>query len=150
MDPLTAFGLSASLVQFITFATSLVQKSVEVHDSQSGLLAVLDIEETYTSLLQFNSRLQDYSLSHQIIYADLEVRHDFESLAALAESCKADCTTLIEVVSKLRVQDGPRRRLKSFKAAFQAYRKMDDIKSLEERLSRIASQITLHLCGISK
>lgn len=149
MDPLTAFGLSASLVQFITFATSLVQKSIEIHDSSSGLPAVLDIEDTYTTLKQFNSRLQD-SCRSDVATVDIQIRHDFKSLTSFAESCNMDCTALLDVVSKLRVQDGQRRRLKSFRAAFQIYRKMDDIKSLEERLARTAGQITLHLCRISK
>lgn len=36
MDPLTAFGLAASIVQFVAFATRLVAKSTEFYDASSS------------------------------------------------------------------------------------------------------------------
>lgn len=151
MDPLTAFGLAASVVQFVTFAGGLLKKSIEIHDSASGLPKALDIHDAYKELTGLSSSLQDFTVVGQDISTiDRELRRDIESVKALASTCKSDCETLLTVVGKLRVEDGGGRRIKSLKGAFMALRKDGEIKLLEKRLAETERQITLYLCHISK
>lgn len=150
MDPLTAFGLAASVVQFVTFTGKLLRKSFEIHDSVSGLPNALDIQEVYQELTTLSSSLQDFSVvDHDAGTIEQDIRKDIESVRNLASTCKHDCETLLDVVGKLRVKDGPGRRIKSLKAAFTALRKDGEIKHLEKRLAETERQITLCLCHIS-
>ncbi|KAJ0120569.1 hypothetical protein J7T55_015298 [Diaporthe amygdali] len=149
MEPLTAFGLAASIVQFVNFATTLIKKGSEINDSVAGLSRDLEIDETYEDLNRFSSTLEE-GCSIEINTADPEIRDSTSSLATLAKACKSDCSTLLEIIHSLKVQGGPKRRVKSLKAAFAAMRKEDVINQLKERLTRTETQITVHLCRISK
>ncbi|KAI3390779.1 hypothetical protein diail_8671, partial [Diaporthe ilicicola] len=148
MDPLTAFSLAASVVQFVTFAGGLLKKSVEIHDSVSGLPKALDIEEAYRDLKGFSSSLHDLT-DASVSTVDTQIRKDVASLKALASTCKSDCDALLDVIDKLRINDGRSRRIKSIRASFTAFRKEGEIKHLEKRLAETGSQITLYLCRIS-
>lgn len=153
MDPLTAFGLAASVVQFVTFAGGLLKKSIEIHDSASGLPKALDIHDAYQELIGLSSSLQDsdfMAVGQDVSTIDLELRQAIESVKALASTCKSDCETLLTVIGKLRVERGRGRRVKSLRSAFMALRKDGEIKRLEERLAETERQITLYLCHISK
>lgn len=151
MDPLTAFGLAASVVQFVTFTGNLLRKSVEIHDSVSGLPNALDIQEVYQELTTLSSSLQNFAeVDHGASTINHEIQKDTDSVRMLASTCKSDCETLLDVVGKLRVKDGRGRRIKSLKAAFAALRKDDEIKHLEKRLAETERQITLCLCHISR
>lgn len=151
MDPLTAFGLAASVVQFVAFTGNLLRKSFEIHGSVSGLPNALDIQDVYQELTTLSSSLQDFAeMDHGFSRINREIRTDIETVRMLARTCKSDCETLLRVVGNLRVNDGRGRRFKSFKAAFAALRKDDEIKHLEKRLAETERQITLCLCRISK
>lgn len=149
MDPLTAFGLAASVVQFVTFAASLVRNSIEAHNATSGLTDALDVEKTYNTLKKFSSRLAA-SGNINVNAASPAMQDDISALEALAVQCEMDCNQLLDVICKLKVSDGPRRRFNSFKAAFKALLKADEIKAMEERLAKTQAHITLHLCSISQ
>lgn len=151
MDPLTAFGLAASVVQFVTFTGELLKKSFEIHDSISGLPNALDIQKVYQELTTLSSSLQNFSdVNHDVSTIDREIRKDLDSVRMLASTCKSDCETLLDVVGKLRVEDGRGRRIKSLKGVFTALRKDGEIKHLERRLAETERQITLCLCHISR
>lgn len=151
MDPLTAFGLAASVVQFVTFTGELLRKSFEIHDSVSGLPNALDIQEVYQELTALSLSLQNFTdVDHGVSTIDREIRKDIDSVRMLASTCKSDCETLLDVVGKIRVKDGRGRRIKSLKAAFTALRKDGEVKHLEKRLAETERQITLCLCHISR
>jgi hypothetical protein len=151
MDPLTAFGLAASVVQFVTFTGGLLKKSIEIHDSSSGLPNALDIHGAYQELTRLSSSLRDFTEGDRNVSTiDREIRRDIESVKELASTCKSDCETLLNVVGKLRVEDGRGRRIKSLRGAFMALLKDGEIKRLEKRLAETERQITLYLCHISK
>ncbi|KAH8763193.1 hypothetical protein F5883DRAFT_377791, partial [Diaporthe sp. PMI_573] len=150
MDPLTAFGLAASVVQFVTFTGGLLKKSIEIHDSSSGLPNALDIHDAYQELTRLSSSLRDITEGDRDVSTiDREIRRDIESVKELAITCKSDCETLLNVVGKLRVEDGRGRRIKSLRGAFMALLKDGEIKRLEKRLAETERQITLYLCHIS-
>lgn len=148
MDPLSAFSLAASVVQFVAFTGGLLKKSVEIHDSASGLPGALDIHDTYQKLTSLSTSLRGSAYDASTI--DLEIRQDTESVKELASICKSDCEKLLSVLNKIKIEDGRGRRIKSLRAAFTALRKDGEIKHLEKRLANTERQITLHLCHISK
>ncbi|KAL1850642.1 hypothetical protein Daus18300_012853 [Diaporthe australafricana] len=148
MDPVTAFGLAASVVQFVNFAGGLLNKSIEIHDSVSGLPNALNIQEAYQVLAGLSSSLRDFT-DADVSTVDRQIRQDLDSLGALASTCKSDCDTLLDILGKLRIKDGPSRRIKSLRAAFIAFRKEDEIKHLEKRLAESERQISLYFCRIS-
>lgn len=127
------------------------EEEFEIHSSVSGLPNALDIQDIYQELTTLSSSLQDFAgLDRGVSTINREIRTDIETVRMLARTCKSDCETLLRVVGDLRVNDGRGRRFKSFKAAFAAFRKDDEIKHLEKRLAETERQITLWLCHISK
>lgn len=150
MDPLSAFGLSASILQFVTFAASLIKQSIEIHDSSHGLSKkLLDTEDTYRSLSEFYLKFDTSSRQSGDVGVHADIRDHVAGLKALANDCKHDCRILLDVIEKLKIEDGPRRRLKSLRAAFFAYRQGDTIESLQKRLARTQDQMTAYMCRIS-
>jgi hypothetical protein len=151
MDPLSAFGLSASILQFVTFAASLIKQSIEIHDSSNGLSKkLLDTEDTYKSLSEFYSKFDTSCRQSGDVGIHAEIRDHVAGLKALANDCKHDCRILLDVIEKLKIEAGPRRRLKSLRAAFLAYRQGDTVESLQNRLVRTQDQMTAYMCRISK
>lgn len=148
MDPLTAFSLAGTIIQFLDFTTSLIRTTVEIHDSIRGLSSeVSSLEEVYTALREFSSELETSNQKSQDVPS--EIRVQMTSMNSLSRSCKEDCDKLLKIVGKL-TSGGPRRRWKSFKAAVSSLRKQNEIAVLEERVSRTQSTLTLCICEIAK
>lgn len=147
MDPLSAFGLAASTVQFITFATTLIHKSIEIYDSGSSA-ETRSLEDTYQILSKFSHSLGSSVNANNL---DHGLRSQVQSLMSLSDSCHDDCEKLLKVVSKLKATTNARRRLlKTFKAAWATFIKDEQIASLEQRLARSQATLTLCICEISK
>ncbi|KAI7779269.1 hypothetical protein LA080_001032 [Diaporthe eres] len=67
MDPLTAFSLAGTIIQYLDFTTSLVRTTVEIHDSIKGLSSeVSSLEEVYTALSEFSSELETSNQKSQV------------------------------------------------------------------------------------
>lgn len=148
MDPLTAFSLAGTIIQFLDFTTNLVRTTVEIHDSIKGLSSeVSSLEEVYTALREFSSELETSNQKNQGLPS--EIRVQMTSLNRLSTSCREDCDKLLKIVGKL-TSGGSRRRWKSFKAAVSSLRKQDDIAMLEKRVSRTQGTLTLCICEIAK
>lgn len=147
MDPVSVYGLAASSVQFITFATTLIQKSIEIYESGSTS-QTRSLEETYQTLKGFSHNL---GLAGNVNNLNPELRKHIQSLRNLSSTCHEDCEKLLRVVSQLQAaSDGRRKILKTFKAAWSTFIKDDEITSLEQRLSRSQATLTLCICQISK
>lgn len=147
MDPLSGIGLAASIVQFISFATTLIHKSIEIHGSGSTK-ETISIEDTYETLSRFSHGLGFSGNVHTVVPG---FRDQALALESLSNSCQKDCDKLLKVVSKLKAEGGGKcRLLKTFKAAWAAFIKDDEITSLERRLSRSQATLTLCVCDISK
>lgn len=151
MDPLSAFSLAASVVQFVAFTGGLLKKTIEIHNSASGLPGALDIHDTYQKLTRLSTSLRDSAyVNRDASTIDLEVRKHIESVRELASTCASDCETLLSILDNIKVEDGRDRRIKSLRAAFAGLRKDGEIKRLEKRLVHTERHITLYLCHISK
>lgn len=148
MDPLTAFSLAGTVIQFLDFTTSLIRTTVEIHGSIRGRSSeVSSLEEAYTALSEFSSELETSNQKSQGVPS--EIRVQITSLNRLSTSCKEDCDKLLKIIGKL-TSGGSGRRWKSFKAAVSSLRKQDEIAMLEKRVSRTQNTLTLCICEIAK
>lgn len=146
MDPISGFGLAASTIQFITFATTLIHKSIEIYDSGSAS-ETKSLDDTYETLSRFSHSL---GFSDNVNMAP-ELRDQAVAMRNLSKTCSDDCEKLLSVVSKLKAAGGARRKLlKTFKAAWATFIKDDKITSLERRLARSQATLTLCICHMSK
>ncbi|KAI3322500.1 hypothetical protein HD806DRAFT_500240 [Xylariaceae sp. AK1471] len=148
MDPASAFGIAGSVAQFITFASTLIRKANEVYRSSNGLSDdITNIEKVY-------DKLQELSLSLDVppnacTTDDRELEGQFATVVELSRSCKVDCQLLLSIITKLKVENGPRRNWRNFQSVVKAQFKESEISQLEDRLKRAQTTLILQLCSIS-
>jgi hypothetical protein len=154
MDPLTALGLSASVAQFVSFASELMSKSKEIYTSAKGCTdKVLTLETIYTQLRDLGSSLESSSQKDPKLEA-VEGTSDFVkhvfAINDLSRLCKKDCDRLLEVLRKLQVGDGSKNRWQSFRLALKTAWKRNEIADLEQKLHHVQATLTLHICALTK
>lgn len=136
MDPTSAIGLAASIVQLTCFAGDLLSKTREIKDSADGALVENQELEAVTSSLQELSR--DLSAgSRNLTKAD-------KQLKALCDGCQSATDDLLDVVQKLRTSSS-HKGWESFRQAVLTVWKEKQVRSLTERLERYRGQINLAL-----
>lgn len=154
MDPLTAFGLSASVAQFVSFASELISKSKEIYASAKGCTGkVLTLEKVYTRLRDLSSSLESSSqrdLRLEAAEGMSEFKRHVFAINDLSGSCKKDCDRLLEVFRRLQCGDGSRSRWQSFALALKTVWKANEIADLEQRLHHAQATLTLHICALTK
>ena len=153
MDPLTALGLSASVAQFVSFASDLISKSKEIYTSAKGCTSkVLTLETAYAQLRDLSSSLELSSKKDPKLEA-VEGTSDFVkhvfAINDLSRSCKKDCDRLLEVIRKLQGGDGSKNRWQSFKLALKTVWKSNEIADLEQRLHHVQATLTLQICALT-
>lgn len=136
MDPTSAIGLAASIVQLTCFAGDLLSKTREIKDSANETLMENQELEAVTSSLQELSR--DLSAgSRNLTKAD-------KQLKALCDGCQSATEDLLDVVQKLRTSNS-HKGWQSFRQAVLTVWKEKQVRSLTERLERYRGQINLAL-----
>lgn len=155
MEPLSALGLAAGVVQFVQFAGTLVSLGSTIHRSTDGKHEwSRELERIYGRLDQFSSRLQ-HCPGGQVLkpqggggwLAEPEppAEVDVRALGDLAKECHDLCRQLLDTVGKLRVQPGSSHRaLKTFRAVLRTVWDRQKIADLETRLDRIQKVLSLH------
>lgn len=162
MDPLTAFGLAANVVGFVSFASDLIKTSVEIYSSAGGSDGdVLSLEKVYGDLHSLTNKLQvtcDHQLtdkdgsSVQLSLQD-EVKDATVAVKRVAEICRKDCKELLEFTERLHLEDGGgrvRRKWDSFRVALRKAWGQKKVDAIEERLLKSQVTLTLHICVISR
>ncbi|TRX88400.1 hypothetical protein FHL15_010713 [Xylaria flabelliformis] len=154
MDPLTALGLAAGVVQFVSFASHLISRTKEIHGSASGQAKeTLTLEKTYTTLQDLSLRLETSSKRNpklEIVEKKTDfIKHVF-AINDLSRTCESDCRRLLEIVSKLKAVEGEsHRRWQTFKVALKTVWKGNEIIELENRLQHTQMTLTLHVCSLA-
>ncbi|KAI0438116.1 hypothetical protein F4803DRAFT_536193 [Xylaria telfairii] len=135
MDPATAFGLASSVVQFLTFAGTLVSKSREIQRSAGGSLVRNDELAAIGKTLKFQSRRIASQLPS--LGSSSEVGRQ---IVQLCESAQKVSQELIDVVDGLKGRNPPR-KWNSFRQALKSVLKEQEISDILERLERYRQQI---------
>ncbi|KAI3401782.1 hypothetical protein diail_8160 [Diaporthe ilicicola] len=151
MDPVSAVGLAAAVVQFVQFTSGLLKGTHDIYKSiQGSSKASLELDDVYQRLYGFSSALQNRICSEPVtMLAQLQDLETETSLNELASSCQAACEELLSVVGQVRVSGSRHRLWRSFKAAIGEVLKQTEIQHLQERIDRLKSDMMLHLSAIS-
>lgn len=161
MDPLTAFGLASNVLSFVSFASKLIETSVEVYRSGSNHPgAALCMEQVYSDLKDLNNRLiltcehrindEDVVPNGPLVVED-EVKISAVAVKRLAATCRRDCDELLRVTNRLQLKDGgsSRRKWESFRIALRKLWTQKAIDDLEDHLLRTQVALTLHICNLT-
>ncbi|KAI0111800.1 hypothetical protein F4814DRAFT_423620 [Daldinia grandis] len=152
MDPLTAFGLSASIVQFIGFASDLISKSREIHSSSKGSTDEVETLDTVYGQLRNLSSSLETSFQRDLLIEEIkekEIVHHVLAISDLASTCKLNCDRLLETVRELKGKNGAHTRWKSFKLALKTVWKDNKIADLEQSLHYTQTTLILHICAMT-
>ncbi|KAI1651407.1 uncharacterized protein F4817DRAFT_130607 [Daldinia loculata] len=152
MDPLTAFGLSASIVQFIGFASGLISKSREIYNSSKGCTGEIETLDTVYGQLRNLSSSLETSFQRDLLIEEVKEREIVQHVLAisdLASTCKLNCDRLLETVRELKGRNGTHTRWKSFKLALKTVWKDNKIADLEQSLHHTQATLILHICAMT-
>ena len=152
MDPVSAFGLAASVAQFISFAASLVSSSVEIHTSVAGATSkIQSIEMVYQQLAELSTLLANNSIQRPGSHLPLPLATHVSLLTDIAKTCKSDCDKLLTMVRTLKTGSSSqgRNKWRSFRTALKTVWKANEIESLEHNLRRGQQMLQLTVTSIS-
>jgi hypothetical protein len=142
MDPLSALGVAASVVQFIQFGSSLVSKSHELY-THGGLQSNIDCEEAVQRLIGLTKNVKT-SLS------DIEglgrLSENSKVLKTICERCASLADCLLVRLNALRIDDKQKhRKWKSFRQAMKSICSKCVVDSLARKLAECRDEVNSHL-----
>lgn len=152
MDPLSALGVAAGVVQFLQFSSAILNSTVKIYQSSQGISDQSQhLSEIYTKLSQLSSGLQTEVLSHESTEnASQFVQSCSSAVIQLGKDCKTDCDRLLDIISKLQLCPSSGRWWKSFRNALKEHLKSDEISYLQKRIENYETTIMMHLCTLSR
>lgn len=140
LDPLSAIGLAGNIVQFIDFSCNILSESRKTYRSATGTSTEnVELENVAESLRQFTAQLQT-SANGQTPHPGAN-----QAFEKVLESCRGVADELLHAIERLKVQDGPHRRWRSFRQALITLWRKEELSGMEKRLSFLREQVTLHL-----
>jgi hypothetical protein len=135
MDPVSAFSLAGTILQFIDCGTRFVGLAWGLYQSKS------DDSNTLIDLLTMTGNL-DAVLPELI---STKGHNDPErGLGQLAQECGKTTARLLDILQKVRAAEHARKR-DALKAAFRLICKEREINALQDQLSAYRNQLNLHL-----
>jgi hypothetical protein len=147
MDPITAFSIAGTVVQFVDFSCKILTTTKELYKSSSGTVSLFqNFELVATDLCQLSQRLSNFKhkmtsggegCSSQSVEAD-------NTLYRLCAESSAISSELLTRFNKLRVQ-GNSTKFKSFSKAVKSVFSESDIQETMRRLSEVRAAIQMHL-----
>jgi hypothetical protein len=144
MDPATSVGLASSVVQLLTFAGNLLDKSREIYRAADGAVIENQELETIASTIVELSRL----VETRVFAAHLPEGSISENESAtidiaikrLTDDCQKVAKELVEALQQLKLH-GDKSAWKSFQLALRCIWSESKINDLASRLGRYRSQI---------
>jgi hypothetical protein len=118
MDPLTAFSLAGTIIQFVDYGTKILRGSKGLYDSASGASVVNDEIETRTKdLLDLVIKLRR-PLSLESTSADYAT---YTALRELCNGCRKVADELIARLQRLKDIDMLCKRLSEFRRSLDTH-----------------------------
>jgi hypothetical protein len=136
MDPITAVGFAASILQFIDFSWGVITGTYEVYKSATG---------TTLENAHINTVVNDLERVTDGLISDIEgkTKHEKE-LCKLADKCHNLSQDLSKILKKLQISE-ENSKWKSLKVKIASMRKEKEIASIENRLDKYRSQILVRV-----
>lgn len=149
MDPFSAFSLAASVVQFLEFGAKLISESSEIYKSTRGLtIEYAELEDVCLNLSSLSASLAESSA--ESTFNTIRRSQKEEALRRMAVACKNIADELLAALRKLNLDDGPHRKLNSFRQALRNVWGKGKVKSLETKLNKYKLDLSLHLAAIAR
>jgi hypothetical protein len=159
-DPLTAFSLAASILQFIDFSSRLVSKGWQIYRNGASV-QMQHVEAAVERLQEFVSNLQTElrpSLDAVRASAGADERQILDAIVvnehaldAIAEKCSRLAGDLAGSLQAVKARGSRRRHVwKSFRQALKESLGKDGIKAVLTKLERHKEEIQRHLLGSLK
>lgn len=135
MDPVVAFSLAGTILQFVDSGTKFVALAWRLHRPES------DDANDHGDLLKITENLDAILPKLKSTESDSDTE---KSVSQLALDCGKTAARLLTILRKVKTAENARKR-DALKAAFRLICKVDEIKSLQDRLSSFRNQLNLHL-----
>jgi hypothetical protein len=135
MDPVTAFSLAGTILQFVDSGTRFVMLAWRLYRSEPD-----DVND-HGDLLKITESLDAILPKLKSTESDSDTE---KSVSQLALDCGKTAARLLAILQKVKATENARKR-DALKAAFRLTCKVDEIKSLQDRLSSFRNQLNLHL-----
>jgi hypothetical protein len=130
MDPVTAFGLAAGILQFLDCGSRYATTAWKIYrNGQEGLKDDLQ------------SALKSLQLSVPKASGKVETQ---PGIVTLAKECQKVAGDLVDSLSKIPTSERFGKR-EAFKAAIKVIRTKEEIHNLEGRITAFRQQLTFHL-----
>jgi len=160
MDPVTAMGCAASVIQFVQFGSKLISESREIYRSTDGALDKnLALEQIAKNLSELNAALRlDREPGDLFTHKGTTAAKRRKSKAAkfarpprnpsaveqqlnrICEECDSVTQQLLKELDKLKLRGG-QRKWGSFRQALSNVWSQGEIQELEKKLEGIRKQI---------
>jgi len=138
MEPVTAIGLAAAVVQFVDFSWGLIKGANEIYRSADGVLH--DNARTEAVIDDLDRIATELSKSDVCASSTAPER----AVKKIGEYCLEDTKKLMGYLKKLKVGE-KRTAWKAIKASFWSRISKDDIDELKENLDYYRSEINTNL-----
>lgn len=146
LDPISAIGLTASIVQLVTFSEGLIRRTSDIYHSVDGsLVQHTELESIVTSFSELLDVLRNnqnaFNLSKQ---KSNQVSADTE-LDKLAADTRLVIEEILQVIRRLKGNGNSSRAWYSVRQALLTIINENKLKDLEQRLDRLRKQIDTSL-----
>jgi hypothetical protein len=136
MDPVTAVGFAASIINFVDFSWSLIKGSYEVYESATG---------TTTDHTRISTVLEDLDTITKSLQSDVKGSSPhLTELKKLAVECAEVSQELSTILKDLKRKEG-NKAWRSLEAKWKSMRKEKEVASIEQRLNTYRLQLLMRL-----
>ncbi|KAK2762644.1 hypothetical protein FQN54_000817 [Arachnomyces sp. PD_36] len=148
MDPITAFSIAGTVVQFVDFSCRVLTTTKELYKSSSGNVSLFqNFELVATDLYQLSQRLSNLNHGRNLSGGESISPKSVEADNTLYQLCAESSAIALELLTrfnKLRAQ-GSGTKFKSFAKAMKSVFSESDIQEMMRRLSEVRGAIQMHL-----
>ena len=142
LDPLTAFSLAASIIQFVGFAKELCSDGYDIYRTGKGLSdSNAELEQRILNVKDLEARVVVSATNST--YPGL-TKHELK-LRTLAQECHGLCRDILDVLEDLKVKShGVRRAFAAARQSMRSMQKAKEVKGMIDRLDHL--QVDVNTC----
>lgn len=144
LDPMSAVALASSVIYFVEFASKLISKTYQYHESTDGTLAENKVQNTIASNLSNLSASLENSL--EPFDRSRKWSTNETGLQKVTIECHEVANQLQRALNEFELGDGDRASfLRSFRLALTALWGKQEMERLQRRLNEAREQVMIHL-----
>jgi hypothetical protein len=148
LDPISAVGVAQAVLDFASFATKLISKPYDFHESTDGILAENREQKTIAANLErltqdLDDSLQNFARSRRLSKSEIWLRSITVDCQKLASEMQA---ALVKLEPRI---EGKLSFIQSFRLALVEHWGKHKIERLQRSLVEARQQIMVHLLVVS-